>query len=109
MMRRGWLVTASLPGDFAKPRPALIVQDDRFLELGSLVVCPLTTQVSADANLFRIDILPDATNGLRLPSQIAVDRIASLPKPRLGSFIGQADSKTIEKVDAALLSFLGLA
>ena len=29
-MRRGRLVTVAMPGDFGKPRPALVIQSDQF-------------------------------------------------------------------------------
>ena len=37
-MRRGDVVTIALPGDFGKPRPALIVQSDRFDRTGTITV-----------------------------------------------------------------------
>ncbi|NMH17585.1 type II toxin-antitoxin system PemK/MazF family toxin, partial [Tepidiphilus sp. B18-69] len=42
-MQRGDLVTVSLPGDYGKPRPALIVQSDLLSELESVVLCPVTS------------------------------------------------------------------
>jgi hypothetical protein len=33
-MRRGDLVTVAAPGDFGKPRPALVIQSDRFRRIG---------------------------------------------------------------------------
>ncbi|MBB4279647.1 mRNA-degrading endonuclease toxin of MazEF toxin-antitoxin module [Rhizobium mongolense] len=35
-MKRGELVTIAVSGDYGKPRPALIVQDDAFAELPSM-------------------------------------------------------------------------
>jgi mRNA interferase MazF len=108
-MRRGLIVTAVLAGDFGKPRPALIVQDDRFAALPSLVVCPLTTTILSDAALFRVDILPTSRNGVREPSQISVDKLAALFVDRIGSVIGVAESEVMDRVDIALARFLGLA
>jgi mRNA interferase MazF len=36
-MRRGDLVTIAVGGDYGKPRPALVIQDDAFVDLS---VCP---------------------------------------------------------------------
>ncbi len=103
------MVTAALAGDFGKPRPALIVQDDEFSDLPSLIVCPLTTTVRPEAAPFRITIDPTDANGLRQPSQVSVDKTTALLKTRIGSVIGQADDDTMARVDRALARFLGLA
>ena len=43
MTKRGDLVTVSLPGDYGKPRPALVIQNDLLNELDSLVLCPVSS------------------------------------------------------------------
>jgi mRNA interferase MazF len=42
MTQRGDLVTVSLPGDYGKPRTALVIQSDLLNELDSVVFCPVT-------------------------------------------------------------------
>jgi mRNA interferase MazF len=37
-MKRGDIVTVSLPGDYGKPRPALVIQSDLFDEHSSVTV-----------------------------------------------------------------------
>ena len=37
-MKRGDLVTIALPGDFGKPRPALIIQSDQFDQTATVTV-----------------------------------------------------------------------
>lgn len=64
---RGDLVTVSLPGDYGKPRPALVIQSDLFAEHPSVTVLPITSHL-VDAPLLRIDIGPES--GLERPSQI---------------------------------------
>ena len=41
-MMRGDFVTIALPGDFGKPRPALVIQADQFREHPSITVLPAT-------------------------------------------------------------------
>jgi len=43
MTKRGDLVTVSLSGDYGKPRPALVIQNDLLEELDSVVLCPVTS------------------------------------------------------------------
>ena len=37
-MRRGDLVTVAMPGDFGKPRPALVIQSDQFDRTATVTV-----------------------------------------------------------------------
>ena len=104
---RGDLVTIALPGDYGKPRPALVVQADAFQALASATVLPLTSDLH-DWPLFRITIRPSRSNGLRRASQVAVDKTATVPRTKIGQRIGRADAATMRAVDAALAGFLGL-
>ena len=52
-MSRGELVIVATPGDYGKPRPAVIVQSNAIPEShASVVICPMTSDL-ADAD-FRI-------------------------------------------------------
>jgi mRNA interferase MazF len=84
------------------------VQSDLFSELPCVVVCPLTTQLRADADQFRLDVTPSATNGLREPSQITIDKITVIPSTKLGAAIGHADDTLMPRVNCALALFLGV-
>ena len=108
MIRRGDFVTVATSGDYGKPRPALVVQSDLFSPLTSTVICPLTTTLRTDAEQLRLDVLPTAQNGLRLPSQIAIDKITVVPVAKIGEVIGRADDALILRVTRALAVFLAL-
>jgi mRNA interferase MazF len=107
-MRRGQFVTVVAPGDYGKPRPALVVQSDLFAELPSVVICPLTTTLRPDADLFRLDVEPSPGNGLRQSSQIAIDKITVIPAGKIGGVIGQADDALLLRVNRALALFLSI-
>jgi mRNA interferase MazF len=108
-VRRGDLVSVTAPGDYGKPRPAVIVQADLFNDThASIVVCLLTTDVQ-DAPLFRIDIDPGPDNGLKERSQIMVDKIVALRRERIADRIGRVDDDTLVRVNRGLALFLGLA
>jgi mRNA interferase MazF len=106
-MKRGDLVTVAVSGDYGKPRPALVVQADAFDLHPSVVVLPLTSEMH-DAPLFRVAVSADAATGLRIPSQIMVDKATAVPRVKLGARIGQVDGVTMRAVDAALRGFLGI-
>ena len=107
-MRRGDLVTVAMPGDFAKPRPALVVQGDQFSEIGTVTVLLLSGTL-VDAPLIRPTALPTPQNGLRKPSQVMVDKAMSVKRDRLGPVIGSLDAETMVTVSRALAVFLGIA
>ena len=106
-MRRGDLVTIAVSGDYGKPRPALVVQDDAFADLPSVTVLQLTSDIHEE-HAIRITVEPDADNGLRKPSQIMVDRAVTVPIGKAGAVFGRLDPRTMATVDAAMLRFFGL-
>jgi mRNA interferase MazF len=101
-------VVVALQGDSGKPRPAVVVQADWFDALSTVVVLPLTS-LRQDAAILRIDVTPSERNGLRLLSQIAVDRPQTIRRTKVGQVIGQLDSVIMLQVERALAVFLGLA
>lgn len=108
-MRRGDICTVAGGGAYAgKPRPVVIVQDDRFDGTSSITICAFTTD-ETDAPLFRIAVEPDARNGLRLRSRLMVDKITTVPKSRIGAPVGRLDDQDILRLNQALVVFLGLA
>ncbi|GJE60988.1 type II toxin-antitoxin system PemK/MazF family toxin [Methylobacterium trifolii] len=109
LIRRGALVTVVLPGEYGKPRPALVVQADLFDALPSATVCPLTTTLRQDAELLRLTIEPSPENGLRHASQIVIDKISTVARGRVGGVIGHADDRVMLRVNRALALYLGLA
>jgi mRNA interferase MazF len=107
-MRRGEIWTVSGTGYAGKPRPAVIVQDDRFDSTHSITVCVLTTN-EADAPLFRLLIAPSDRNGLRSESRVMVDKIVTVPRSRLGKRLGRMEDADVVRLNRAVLVFLGLA
>jgi mRNA interferase MazF len=106
-VRRGDLVTIALPGDYGKPRPALVVQDDAFRALESVTFLRLTSEVHAWPR-FRVTVEPSAGNGLRKRSQVMVDEAVTVPRRRIGQRIGHLDEATLRTVGTTLARFLGL-
>jgi len=107
-MRRGEVWTVSGPGYAGKPRPAVIVQDDRFDATVSITICVFTTD-DTEAPLFRIPVTPSERNGLRAVSRLMVDKLTTVPKERIGDRIGHLDDTDVMRVNRAILVFLGLA
>ena len=107
-MRRGQFVVVAMPGEYGKPRPALVVQSDLFADLPSVVICPLTSTLREDVDLIRVTVQPSERNGLRATSQIAIDKITVAPLARIGGVIGEADDALLLRVNRALALFLSI-
>jgi mRNA interferase MazF len=108
-MKRGEIWTAAGGKNYAsKPRPVLILQDDRFDETESVTVCAFTTDPT-EAPLFRLGIEPNDHNGLRLRCRLMVDKIATIPRSKLGERIGRLNAEDLVRVNRAVIVFLGLA
>ena len=107
-MRRGEVWTVAGGGGYlGKPRPAVIVQDDRFDATASVTVCAFTSD-DTDAPLLRLRVAPTPTNGLEAPSHLMVDKLTTVPKPKLGRRLGRLDREDMARLDRSIFVFLGL-
>jgi mRNA interferase MazF len=107
-MSRGDVVIVAAPGDFGKPRPAVIVQSNAIPEShASLVICPMTSElVEAD---FRITIEAGPETGLRVRSQVMADKPVAVRRERIGQRIGQLGAAELVRLNVALALVMGLA
>jgi mRNA interferase MazF len=109
-LRRGDLVTVSAKGPYTgKPRPALVIQAGETLPYrDSVTVCLLTAEL-IDAPLFRVRIVPTATNGLSLASDVMADKITTVPRSLLSPKpFGRLSPADLVRVEAAVRLWLGL-
>lgn len=108
-MKRGeiWTVAGG-EGYAGKPRPVVIVQDDRFDGTASVTICAFTSDPT-DAPLFRPAVEPSKTNGLNTVSRLMVDKVTTVHKDKLGKRIGRLADEDLLRLDRAILIFLGLA
>jgi mRNA interferase MazF len=106
-VKRGDLVTIALQGDYGKPRPALIIQSDLFVEHPSVTILPVTGELR-EAPLLRIRLEPDATNGLQKTSEVLVDKAQSIPRDKVGEVFGRLSEDEMLAVSRSLAVFLGV-
>ncbi len=91
-----------------KPRPAVILQEDRFDSTSSITLCVFTTD-QTEAPLLRMLVEPTDRNGLSSASRLMVDKVTTVPKARLGKRIGKLNDEDMTRLNRALTVFLGLA
>ena len=108
-MNRGEIWTAAAgSGYVGKPRPVVILQDDRFDATASVIVCAFTTDPT-DAPLIRLLIEADEATGIRESSRLMLDKVTTIPRSKLGERIGHLSDDDMIRLSRALVVFLGLA
>ena len=107
-IRRGDVVTVAIPGDFGKPRPALVIQSDRFDTTATVTVL-LVSSTLVEAPLIRPTVEPSAANGLLKRSQVMADKAMTVRRDRLGERLGRLEAEALLAVDRSLAVFFGFA
>ena len=108
-LKRGEIWTVAGGADYTgKPRPAIVVQSDKFDATRSVIVCPLTG-TAMDAEPARFAIAPSQMNGLQARSYAMVDKISSIPKTKVGRRIGQLHADDVALLNQHVILFFGLA
>ena len=110
VLRRSLIVTVASTGvNSGKPRPAVVVQANRWLQgHPSVTLCPLTSSL-VDAPLVRLPVAHNPRNGLRKASQLMADKLFTVPVGSIGSVVGVLDPDQLKALDLALRSWLDLA
>jgi mRNA interferase MazF len=108
-MKRGEIVIVSLPGDYGKPRPAVVLQSDRLEHVLESVIVALLTTSQEGGRVIRVAVDPTTDNSLQHPSRVMVDKLYTVPLHRISQRTGgQIDVETLRRVDRALMIMLGL-
>jgi mRNA interferase MazF len=108
-VRRGAIVVVAAKGSYTgKPRPALVVQADLWNEThASVTICPITSD-AVDAPLFRLALPPGERTGLKIASQLMIDKIVTVPRTAISDEIGRLNDDELLAAEDALRLWLGL-
>jgi mRNA interferase MazF len=107
-MSRGDLVIVAAPGDYGKPRPAVIIQSNAIPDShASVVICQMTSDL-AEAD-FRVTIEPGPETGLRVRSQVMADKPVTVRRERIGERVGRLGAADMARLNVALAFVMGLA
>ena len=108
-MKRGEVWTASAgAGYIGKPRPIVVIQDDRFDATNSVTVCAFTTDLM-DAPMLRPLVEASVQNGLHEPGSLMVDKITTVRRDKLGELLGRLSSEDMVRLERSIVVFFGLA
>ena len=94
----------------AKPRPAVIVQDDLFDATSSVAVVPVTSSL-LDAPLIRICISggDGRLSGLDHDSDVMIDKLTTVRRSNVHTRVGRLTAEQLVEIERAIMAFLGLA
>ena len=94
----------------AKPRPAVIVQDDLFDATSSVIVAPMTS-VLLDAPLIRIRVSggDGRLSGLDRDSDVMIDKLTTVRRSNVHARVGRLTAEQLVEIERAMMAFLGLA
>ena len=101
-----WLVAGGVYA--SKPRPAVILQDDRFDSTDSVTVVPMTT-TNVTAPLLRVRVVANEHNGLDLDSFVMIDKLTTVRRAQATTRIGRLTTAQLVEVERLIMVFLGLA
>jgi mRNA interferase MazF len=107
-VRRGDILIV-VHGELGRPRPAVVIQTDAIgNQTSTVLVSPLTSDLTEHLPL-RPMIEPNPLNGIRLRSQIMVDKTFAIQRGGIRKIVGRLDPSATEHLDRALMVVLGLA
>ena len=72
-----------------------------------MTLCPITSHV-IEAPLFRVDLKPNKTNGLKKKSQAMADKVTTQRSERGDAVVGRVSDPDLERIETALRLWLGL-
>lgn len=84
------------------------MQSDLFAEHPGVALLLMSSEI-IDTPLIRIKVIPSEPDSLRAPSQIAIDKMFTMRREKIGSIIGHLEDEVMVAVNRAMLVFLGLA
>jgi mRNA interferase MazF len=107
-VKRGDVVTVVVPGDYGKPRPAVIIQSDNIPAGESILVC-LITSTRRDVPFYRLPVEPSPGNGLRDPSDVMADKVMAVMREKVGRVVGSLEAERLSKLTTMLAALIGAA
>ncbi|WP_376695196.1 type II toxin-antitoxin system PemK/MazF family toxin [Wenzhouxiangella sp. EGI_FJ10305] len=109
-MRRGDIVTVAAPGDYGKPRPAVIIQGDVLNHANPRsTIVALMTSTLRDAPLLRLTVEPRPDNGLHKVSQVQTHRLVTVRTEKISDPVGRLSDQEIVQLNRLLALAIGLA
>jgi mRNA interferase MazF len=108
-MKRGDIVTVAIQGDYGKPSPALVIESDCLAPTDSVLVCLMTSTLREETPFRRHPVEASPSTGLRVASQVMVDKIFAVRRNKCGASIGALDPAAMLAITRKLALLTGIA
>jgi len=97
----------NIPG---KIRPVVIVQTNLLNKVNhpTTVICPVTSDLSKDSKILRLNILADQVNGLEKDSSVLIDQIRTIDNIKLIRNIGSLERQYHQTLKNSIINILDL-
>ena len=106
-IKRGEIWSVAWTGYARKPRPALVIQAEEY-RLTETDILALITTTDNEANMVRLPIKADESNGLQEDSFICLDKLMAIPMTNLGKCYGRVSDEVMQEVNTRLIKILGI-
>jgi mRNA interferase MazF len=106
-INRGEIWSVLWTGLAGKPRPALVVQSEKYRLTDTDILALITSVDNGQAEL-RLPLKADVENGLMQDSFICLDKLMAIPLTNLGRRYGRVSNAVMREVDIRLLKILGI-
>ena len=106
-INRGEVWSVLWTGLAGKPRPALVIQSEKYRTSETDILALITTADSVQGD-FRLPIVADEKNGLLKDSYVCLDKLMAIPLDKLGKCYGKVSSEIMHDVDERLIRILGI-
>ena len=107
-MKRGSVVIATAPGFGTKPRPWVVMQSAGYLDVGTLILIPLTSEIADPPSPLRPSLAPNADNGLQGVSEAMTNLPIAVRSDKIHQHIGTLAPADIARIEQALVMILGI-
>jgi len=106
-INRGEIWSVAWTGFARKPRPALVIQSEKY-RLTKTDILALITTTESEESILRLPIKADELNGLQQDSFICLDKLVAIPLENIGNCYGKVSDDLMMEVNARLLKILGI-
>jgi mRNA interferase MazF len=106
-INRGEIWSVAWTGFAQKPRPALVIQAEKY-RLTDTDILALVTTTENEVSILRLPIKADESNGLQEDSFICLDKLMAIPFVNLGKCYGKVSDEVMQEVSARLIKILGI-
>lgn len=106
-MKRRDIVTVVLQGDYGKPRPAVVIASDLIPPSDSVLVCLISSTLHEAGPFRRQHLDASPATGLRVPSQVMVDKVIAVRRDKCGPVIGEVDQVSMRDLTGKLTVLIG--